>query len=369
MLPKYIHIYSGAVSSMRPVVKRITSQKTFALLGVAVLFAISGIQIFSERVSAAPLTTATLRFERLVVNEADVQILVKFRPNDITGLTKVRIDFDDNFVVNATASNITTTTTGIPSGECSATTVTNNQASAYAGGDVVDFDVTGVSSTATTYCFYITAGVTTPSSASTEYSSTLSTRTNSTELGSTSVVNYFVSDDQVTVNAQVSPLFTFELDTNSTSFTADLAINAIRNTTGVVGTVTTNAANGWTAYLKSTGSLHSTVANADITSSGSATDDTPTTISTSNNTEYYQLAVIETTDANSNGSIASEYDVQGNADQGGTYNSTAFQSIASGTSATSSYEFTMNGRARITGTTQAANDYVDTWTVIAAGNF
>ncbi len=80
--------------------------------------------------------------------------------------------------------------------------------------------------------------------------------------------------------------------------------------------------------------------------------------------EFYQLDVDATSGAPT---IDAEYD--GGANEGGTFNSSSLEAIASGTGATASQVFTMVGKATISGTTAAANDYTDTWTVVASGNF
>lgn len=316
-----------------------------------------------EKSFAVSITSATLRFDRIKTNTTS-RVLVKFKPNTVTGLTTVRIDFDNNYVIDNIASNIDTSTTALPS-DCTALSVTNDEASAYAVGNIVDFAVTGVVSTATTYCFYITSGITTPSTADNEYTSVISTRDASTELGQISIANYFISDDQVSVSAIVTSSFSFTLDTNVTAFTANLSPAVMRSTSPVTCTVVSNAANGWTAYLKSANGSMSSVTASDTIPTQGTIDGTPETLSSGN--EYYQLDVDEIVDTGSNGTVVAEYN--GGANQGGTFNSSDFEAIVSSTGTTGDYEFTLTGKSTISGITKAANDYADTWTVIAAGNF
>ncbi len=320
-------------------------------------------------VHAAALTTAELRFDRLKTGVTDVNVLVMFKPNDVTSATKVRVAFATAIGVDATPANITTNVTGVPAG-CTDPVITGDVASAVSG-DTVTFDATAIDNTAETYCFNIEAGIDTPTGGNEgSHSSTVSVRTNAAELGATSVTNYFVSNDQVTVSASVPSTFTFALGANSTSFTTDLSTTAIVSTTGVTATITSNANNGWTAYLKSANaSLDSAVTGDTIATTGSI-NGTPSSLTTG--AEHYLLDVDETADANTNGSIAGEYNgnyTNATTATGGTFNDTALEAIASGTGVTSNYVMTLLGRATIASTTEAANDYTDTWTVVASGNF
>lgn len=333
--------------------RKITAIYLFLLIAFALV-----LPSLTPNVYASQLTTASLRFDRMAANGSVEPVLVEFTPNDATSLSVVKINFATGIGVSATAASITTSTSNIPSA-CTAVTVTGNDASAVAG-QLATFDVSGVSSTSTLYCFYITAGITNPSSTG-QYISTITTNNGSADLGSTDIANDFISSDQVTVSAVVPPSFTFTLGSTSTSFTSNLSSSTIVDTTGVNGTVVTNAANGWTAYLKSTGELHSTAANYSIATSG-----TPggSSVAITAGSEYYQLVV----DAGTGTPTIPLYYVD-TAAHGGAFNSSAYESIASGTGPTATQTFSMKGRAAISGTTPAANDYSDTWTVIAAGNF
>ncbi len=315
---------------------------------------------------ADALAQAEMRFYRLktsvAANTSTAKILVKLTPDKTATENEVRVTFAAGYTVDSTATNIDVSTTSLPS-ECTAAPGIGTDANAVSS-QQVDFTVTDLTAT-TTYCFFITGGITNPSSAN-SYTNTIYTLSGSNVVEEESDVTVsHITDDQIVVSAVVPATFTFALGANTTSFTADLSTSATRSTTGVTGTVTTNAGNGWTAYLKSTnGGLDSTTTGDTIDTSGSI-DNSPTSIS--NGSEYYQLDVDETTDPNTNGTVDAEYD--GSAAQGGTFNSSDLEAIASGTGATTGYVFTMVGKAAISGTTKAANDYTDTWTVVASGNF
>jgi len=89
------------------------------------------------------------------------------------------------------------------------------------------------------------------------------------------VGNSPTDNDQIIVTAVVPPLFSFALSGYSDPFTLDLDPAAIRNTTGITATVTTNAKGGWIAWAKdSQAGLHSTAASYTIPSTGAASGST-----------------------------------------------------------------------------------------------
>ncbi|MBP6882498.1 MAG: hypothetical protein KBC15_03015 [Candidatus Levybacteria bacterium] len=320
-----------------------------------------------------PLTDVEMRFYRMKTSQAanatTARILVKFNPGTTSTQNEVRVTFAGSgtggaatYTVDSTAGNITVSTTSLPAG-CTAAPGIGSAANAVSGA-AVDFTVTDLTET-TEYCFYITGGITNITSAG-SVTNTVSMLSGSNVVGESSDVTVqHIADDQVVISATVPPTFTFALGANTTSFTANLSSSATISTTGVTGTIGTNANNGWSAYLRSTNAaLSSAIASSTIATSGTV-DGTPTTIS--NGSNYYQLDVDETADPNTNGSIQAEYN--GSSTQGGTFNSADLEQIASGTGVTSGYVFTLVGKAAITATQKAASDYTDTWTVVASGNF
>lgn len=339
-----------------------------AVIGLIAILASLLMPFAVRNAYAVPLNQAMLRFDRLAVGVNDVDIVVMVEPSGSSDEDFVDVTFDADFTVDSTATNITTTVTGIPSGctalnvGANATTVTSQE---------VEFTISSPANptTGTLYCFIITAGIDNPAATTGSQSHNIDTEDSGhTLIESTDVVTYSLSagGDQVSISAVVPPTFTFSLGANSDSFTTDLSTSAVVSTTGVDATVVTNAGNGWTAYAQSANAaLDSTITGDTIATSGSI-DGSPSTLSTG--TEGYVLDVDEDTDPQTNGSIAAEYNGT-TTSQGGTLSATALQPIATGTAPTSGYILTLIGRATISGLTQAADDYADTWTVVAAGNF
>lgn len=332
---------------------------------VLILFLILNVifPVFVPKADAVALNQSVLRWNRLAASTTDVPIVVMLEVAGTSNEDYVDIDFGSGIGVDGTATNITTNVTGLPTG-CTSLDVGANATNVAS--QTVEFTIVSPANptTGTLYCFNITAGIDTAVVGT--YESTIRTEDSGhTEIENSQVTNNFITNDLVVVSAVVPPTFTFTLGANTTSFTSDLSTSSTISTTGVTGTVVTNAANGWTAYLRSgNGGLDSVVTGDTIDTVGSI-DNSPTSMSTA--TEEYQLDVDETADAQSNGTIDPEYN--GGASQGGTFNSSALEPIVAGTAPTSNYVFTMVGKANISGLTQAANDYTDTWTVVAAGNF
>lgn len=320
-----------------------------------------------------PLTDAEMRFYRMktsvAANTTTARILVKFKPGTTSTQNEVRVTFAGSgtggaasYTVDSTPANVTVSTASLPVG-CTAAPGIGSAANGVSGA-AVDFTVTDLTET-TEYCFFITGGITNITSAGT-VTNTIAMLSGSNVVGESSDVTVqHIADDQIVISATVPPTFTFALGANTTSFTANLSSSSTISTTGVTGTIGTNANNGWSAYLMSANAaLSSAIASSTIATSGTI-DGSPTSIS--NGSNYYQLDVDETADPNTNGSIVAEYN--GSAAQGGTFNSSTLEQIASGTGVTSGYVFTLVGKAAISATQKAASDYTDTWTVVASGNF
>jgi hypothetical protein len=346
---------------------------SIALTIVMLIYTLSPLLVGSKILAADPLTDAEMRFYRLTTATAASgtnKILVKFTPGTVATQNEVRLTFAGDgtaaatsYGVDSTAANIDTSVASMPAG-CNDPTITSNEAASVSGA-VVDFGTANLTE-GTTYCFFIISGITSPTNAG-SYVNRIALLSGSNVVGEyTDVSVAHIANDQVVVSATVPPSFTFALGANTTSFTTNLSTSARTYTTGVTGTVTTNSGNGWTAYLRSTNAgLDSALTGDTIDTSGSI-DNAPSTAV--NGAEHYLLDVDETTDAGTNGSVDAEY-AGDDTTSGGTFNGSDLEAIASGTAATSNYVFTMKGLATISATTEASNDYTDTWTVVAAANF
>jgi hypothetical protein len=182
------------------------------------------------------------------------------------------------------------------------------------------------------------------------------------------------NSDQITVNASVAANFSFSLSAN-TDTVPKVDPTTIQTSTGVNMTVSTNSALGYTAYVKS--------ANAQLTST--ASPGTPIVNGTFNGapdtvaagtTKYGFVPTTGTACSTCSGTLAydTEYSPGAGAPislgtQAGAFNSTNFASFVSRTSYTNADVINLKERVAVSNTIAAANDYTDTLTIVAAGNF
>ena len=314
---------------------------------------------------AATLTSTYIRLDRMKAAQTTSFRLV-FRTVS-AGATSVAINFNGADVTTWTASSgLVNATQTVSSVTCATETgFTGLPGSITAAGSSATVTISAVTalSATTTYCVDLTSASAVTTATAGEYHPTITVGSDST---TTSVRT--ISNDQVVVSAVVPPSFNFVLDGNTTSFTANLDSTAVRSTTGRTITITTNAANGWVAWIKDLNQgLQSAVASKTIATSGTI-NATPNTLSAG--TEGYVLDADLTTDAASGGTVTIAAEYNGGANAGGTLSS-SFQPIATstGTAGGSGDVITLVGKAAIAGDTPAAADYTDTWTIIGAGTF
>ncbi|MFO0703812.1 MAG: hypothetical protein U0525_03755 [Patescibacteria group bacterium] len=348
-----------------------------------------------SQVEAAGFTNVALRHSRMAISIAASStdpILVVFKP--ATSATELRlvIGFGAGYTVNGTASNITTSTTGLPSTyqgtSVTAANITGNAASAVSSQNVT-FTLGTDPTTSNLYGFYITGGITNPSSTGSQTSRITTHSTATPDLvtftdvvDNTRVATYFVTDngastdaDQIVVTAKVTPTYTFSLSANA--ITLDTALATVEYPGGaqngavpvVTATVTTNANNGHALWLKSgtSAGLTSSTLSASIAFSGTAADANPTTLSAG--TEGVVIDVDSNT--NTSGSLTIDAEFNGGSTSAGGTPSTSFQQIASasGPAGSAGDKVDIIPRVAISATTQSADDYTQTFTVIGAGNF
>lgn len=280
----------------------------------------------------------------------------------------VQVTFPTGFTVNSTASNWTVTTTNLPSGatawpSIATASAVSGQTVTFPSGDLV---------VSTLYCFNFAASSTlTTSTAGNDKTGTVTTRaTGPSTIDSSGYALSIVSDDQIVVTATVPATFSFALSANTDTFTSSLSTTTT-STSGRTVTISTNAASGWVAWVKSANAaLNSVSTGASIATAGSV-DNAPTDLASSTG---YVLDVDITTDSGTGtGTVtqASNYGAEyngTNSTSGGTL-STSFQPIAASSGTTDGDILTLIERAKISAVQAAATDYTDTLTVVAAGRF
>ena len=305
-----------------------------------------------ERLKASTTTGGTVCAQAdTVATEADVQVV-----------------FPTGFTVNTTASNWTVTTTNLPAGATAWPGI--NTASAVSG-QTVTFPSSDLT-VSTLYCFNFSGTSTlTTGTAGNDKTGTITTRTSGpATIDSSGYALSVVSDDQIVVTATVPATFSFALSGNTDTFTGNLSTTTT-STSGRTVTISTNAASGWVAWVKSANAaLNSASTGSSIATAGSV-DNAPTDLASSTG---YVLDVNITTDSGTGtGTItqASNYGAEyngTNSTSGGTL-STSFQPIAASDGTTDGDILTLIERAKISAVQAAATDYTDTLTVVAAGRF
>ena len=323
--------------------------------------------VFISTSEAANLQVGYVRLDRLIASTATGGTVCA-QPTTVGTETTVKVSFPTGFTVNSTAGNWTVTTTNLPSGASAWPGI--GTASAVSGQDVT-FPSTDLT-VATLYCFNFsgTSTLTTATAGNDKVGTITTQAAGPTEIDSASYALSIVSNDQIVVTATVPPTFSFSLSGNTDTFTSNLSTTTT-STSGRTMTISTNAASGWVAWVKSANAgLNSAGTGASIATAGTV-DNTPTDLAS---TTGYVLDVDITTDSGTGtGTVsqASNYGAEyagANSTSGGTL-STTFQPIGAANGTTAGDVLTLTERAKITAVQAAANDYTDTLTVVAAGRF
>jgi hypothetical protein len=322
---------------------------------------------FAQRVQAGNFQQISVRLDRLKASTATGGTVCA-QPQTAGTEADVQVTFPSGFTVSGTAGNWTVTTTNLPSG---ATAWVSIGTASAVSGQTVTFP-SGDLVVGTLYCFNFTGTSTlTTSTAGNDKTGTITTRTSGpATIDSSGYALSIVSDDQIVVTATVPATFSFALSGNTDTFSGNLSTTTT-STSGRTVTISTNAAAGWVAWVKSANAaLNSAGTGASIATAGSV-DNTPSDLAS---TTGYVLDVDITTDSGTGtGTVtqASNYGAEyagSNSTSGGTL-STTFQPIAASSGTTDGDVLTLIERAKITAVQAAATDYTDTLTIVAAGRF
>ena len=343
--------------------KRMFIRRTAAVEAIALLLVIV-LPILSEKAEAAGLQQVMLRLDRMATSATTGGLVcVKTAVADVTE-SNVVVTFPDNFGVNTTASNWTTTYTNLPAGATS-WPITGSVASGVSG-QAVTFPSSDLTAN-TLYCFNFasTSTLTNYSVANSDYTGTIAAGGNSS-----SYATALISDDQIDITATVPSTFNFSLSGNSDSFASNLSTTA-QLSNGVTATIGTNAASGWVVWVKSANAaLNSVSTGASIATIGTV-NNTTDSLTTSN---YGYLLDVTVTDSGTGTGVVTqgpdygqEYD--GNSSNTGGTLSTSFQPVAASSGTTDADTVTLKALARISSVQAAATDYTDTLTVVGAGRF
>ncbi|HWQ60456.1 MAG TPA: hypothetical protein VN420_04940 [Candidatus Fimivivens sp.] len=339
-------------------------------IAVGFLFAImsAGLLMVPVRnTHAAGLTQSMVKIDRMAASTATGgTVCAKAATASVE--TTVKVTFPTGFGVNTTAANWTVTTTNLPNGSTAWIGITT--ASSAVGQDVTF--PSGDMVVGTLYCFNFSGTSTlTTSTAGNDKGGVVTTQASGpTTIDTDSFALSIISNDQIVVSAVVPATFSFALSGNTDSFGSNLSTTTA-STTGKTVTLTTNANGGWITWVKSANAaLNSASTSKTIATTGSI-DDSPTDLTSATG---YLLDVDITTDSGTGTGTVSQAAGYGaeyngtNTTSGGTL-STTFQPVAASSGTTGGDVLTLIERAKITAVQEAAADYTDTLTVVAAARF
>lgn len=339
-------------------------------IAVGFLFAMmsAGLLVVPVRnMHAAGLTQSMVKIDRMAASTATGGTVCA-KATTASVETTVKVTFPTGFGVNTTAANWTVTTTNLPNG--STAWIGINTASSAVGQDVTF--PSGDMVVGTLYCFNFSGTSTlTTSTAGNDKGGVITTQAaGPTTIDTDSYALSIISNDQIVVSAIVPATFSFVLSGNTDSFSSNLSTTTT-STTGKTVTLTTNANSGWITWVKSANAaLNSASTSKTIATTGSI-DDAPTDLAS---TTGYLLDVDITTDSGTGTGTVSQAAGYGaeyngtNTTSGGTL-STTFQPVAASNGTTGGDVLTLTERAKITAVQEAAADYTDTLTVVAAARY
>ena len=329
-----------------------------------------------DMASATQLTQSSVRLGRLGISaSANNDLLVTFKLNTTpTSVSKITVTFPVGFTVATGTPAVGSTFPNTPASITAPPGLPGTATSTAGPRTIVVSGLTSASLNNTSlYGFTVASGtVTNPASAG-QYNVTVESDTaggSTIDLTTTPVYIYGASanQDQVVVSASVAPNFSFSLSANADTV-PKVDPTTVQTSPGVTMTVGTNSPLGYTAYVKSaTGSLTSSTNPGTPIATGTF-DGAPDSI-VAGTTKYGLVPSTGTACSSCTGSLT--YDGEYNAIDGthvGSFNSTNFASFVSRSGYTNADQIVLKERVAVATTVGYANDYTDTLTVVAAGNF
>lgn len=326
---------------------------------------------------AAALNQAGVRLGRLSASAGptgnDLFVSIKFNTTP-TSVAKVRIAFPSGgsgfSVSNGTPAVSTTGFPATPSVTALPGTLT--AASSAGTNDIVISGITSASLNNTTlYGFTVAAGnITNPSSAGQQAVTVESLTSGDVQIDVSDTPVYITSSggDQIQVNASVAANFSFSLSASSDTI-PKVDPTTIQTSAGVNMVVGTNSGLGYTAYVKSANAQLSSTANPGTPITNGTFNASPDTF-TAGTTKYGFVPTTGAACSTCSGSITYDAEYAGlTGTTGGAYNSTNFASFVSRSGYTNADTINLRERITVANTVGAANDYTDTLTIVAAGNY
>ena len=223
------------------------------------------------------------------------------------------------------------------------------------------------------YGFIIPTGsITNPSTPGPYINTVASQDSGGTPIDTTTTPTYIYgaspNQDQITVTESVAPNFSFQLSAN-TDTVPQVDPSITSTSTGVTMIVGTNSPLGYTAFVKSANAALNSATSPGTPIPTGTFDGTPD-VMTNGTTKYGFVPTTGPACSICAGSLS--YDAEFNIVDGthaGAFNGTGFASFVSRSGYTNADQISLRERVTVANTIGYANDYTDTLTVVAAGNF
>ena len=324
--------------------------------------------------SASQLSQAGVRFGRLGTSASTGNdLLVTFKLNTTpTSVAKITVTLPVGFTVaNGTPA---VGTSGFPNTPASITAPPGSltAVSTAASRTIVVSGLTSASLNNTTlYGFTIPSGIVTNPASTGEYTLTVESDTSgSVPIDTTYVSTYFTgsNQDQIVESASVAPNFSFNLSAN-TDTVPKVDSTTIQTSAGVTMTVGTNSPLGYTAYVKSANAALTSATNPTTPITTGTFDATPDALA-AGTTNYGFVPSTGAACSTCTGSLSydAEY-VISDGTHAGAFNGSNFASFVSRNGFTNADQVVLKVRDTVANTVGYANDYTDTLTIVAAGNY
>ena len=334
---------------------------------VALLVAIAAPIVFVQNAKASNLQQAYVRLDRLKTATPTSGLVCVNPKTSTTTNIDIAVTFPTvavtDYTLNATGANWAATGSNIPAGTTAYPAIASYTAT-VSGHTVTWAYATPQTLTAgTTYCFTWanTATLTTSAAGTSQIGSIALHNTGAVLTDSANYALSIVANDQVLITGTINPTFSFALSPTSTSFSSiSTSVVDASPTPGI--TITTNARNGYTAWVSDAngGTLNSAGTGTNIPTPGAVGSNYDLTTMTTNGAFGLGVTV-------SGPTVVAEYDGT-TAGHAGTL-STSFRPMATKNTYGSGDTITLIPRAIAKATQAPANDYTDTLTVVAAGQF
>ncbi len=244
------------------------STKKLYILVAALLMAVVIMSVISSRkASAATLSQAFVRFDRMKVSTATTGTVCA-NPTTTATEASVQVTFPTGYTVSTTTGNWTVSTTNL-AWPATAVAWPGIATATAAAGQVVTFPSTDLT-VGTLYCFNWsnTAALSIKAGATNPNAGTINTRDSGlATIDSASFTTASIADDQIVVSATVPQSFSFALSGNTDPLGTLSTGSVSSSPTPRTATVNTNAKNGWLVWANDTNTgLTSASAGATIAS-------------------------------------------------------------------------------------------------------